>query len=265
MVLVEDRRFPLVTLRVAFHAGSRFDPPGRSGVAETVAGLLKAGTASRTARRIAEELAAIGGSLSAAESPDSLIVSGSVLSENTPKLLDLAADIVRNADFPPGEIALRKQNRIQELAIERSQASTLAAEKLRAVVFGTHPYARSLPTPEAIKAITREDLLKFRETLLTPANATLILVGDIPPRQQTLDLIRARFASWPGKPVPPAPGGEFPNPAVPSPSSIAPAPPKPTSSSATSPSTAATRTTSPPRRNQHPRRRSQFPHVRQHS
>ncbi|MBV6432467.1 MAG: putative zinc protease [Bryobacteraceae bacterium] len=212
VVLVEDRRFPLVTLRVAFHAGSRFDPPGRSGVAETVAGLLKAGTPSRTARRIAEELAAIGGSLSAAESPDSLIVSGSVLSENTPKLLDLAADIVRNADFPPGEIALRKQNRIQELAIERSQASTLAAEKLRAVVFGTHPYARSLPTPEAIKAITREDLLKFRETLLTPANATLILVGDIPPRQQTLDLIRARFASWPGKPVPPAPGGEFPKP-----------------------------------------------------
>jgi predicted Zn-dependent peptidase len=212
VVLVEDKRFPLVTLRIAFHAGSRFDPPGRLGIAETVASLLKAGTPTRTARQIAEELAAIGGSLSAGDSPDSLIVSGSVLSENTPKLLDLAADIVRNADFPQNEIDLRKQNRVQELALERSQSSTLASEKLRAVVFGAHPYAHTLPTPEAIQSIRREDLLKFRDSLLTPADATLILVGDLPPQQQALDLIRARFASWPKKPIPPTPGGEFPKP-----------------------------------------------------
>jgi predicted Zn-dependent peptidase len=211
IVMVPDKRLPLVTMRMVFRGGSRYDPPAQPGLAETVASLLKAGTPSRSAQKIAEELAIVGGSLDASATPDAMWVSGSVLAEHTSVLLDIATDVVRNSDFPQDEIDLRKQNRMQELELQRSQSETLGDEKLHAVVFGSHPLSRTLPTPESIRSLKREDLLRFREQRFTPSNAVLIVVGALP--GDMLDLIRSRLENWSGKEAPPAPGGELPKPA----------------------------------------------------
>lgn len=212
VMMVEDKRLPMVTMRISFSAGSRYDPANQRGLSETVASLLKAGTPKRSSRQLAEDMASLGGSLDAYNTPDALIVSGSALSEFTAKWLEAAADVVRNASFPQDEIDLRKQNRVQELQIERSRSSTLGGEKLREVVFGQHPYAHTLPTPQAIESIKREDLVGFRERLLTPGNATLILVGALPPEKQLMDAVKAQFGTWASKPVPAAPTGEIPKP-----------------------------------------------------
>lgn len=100
LVTLQDNRFPLVTVRLAFPTGSRFDPKDKPGLAEAVASLLTEGTKSRVSRQIAEEVNEIGGSLSASASADSLILAGSALSESTEKLIDLVADVARNAMFP---------------------------------------------------------------------------------------------------------------------------------------------------------------------
>src|ERR1700687_5229243 len=63
VVMVEDNRFPLVTARLSFHAGTRNDPADMPGLAEDVGSLLVEGTSTRTSRQIAEQTAAIGGSL----------------------------------------------------------------------------------------------------------------------------------------------------------------------------------------------------------
>ena len=62
----------MVTLRLGFLAGAKYDPPGVPGLAETTAALLTQGTHSRPARQIAEEVAAIGGQLNAGAGPDSV-------------------------------------------------------------------------------------------------------------------------------------------------------------------------------------------------
>src|SRR5580765_6137119 len=49
VVLVEDARFPLVTTRLNFQAGLKFDPKDMPGLAEAVATLLNEGTKTRTA------------------------------------------------------------------------------------------------------------------------------------------------------------------------------------------------------------------------
>jgi zinc protease len=104
VVLVEDRRFPLVTLRLAFEAGSKFDPKDLPGLSEAVGSLLTEGTGKRLSRQIAEELADLGGAMRAASGPDGLTVSANALAENLPKLLDLLADVTLNASFPEDEV-----------------------------------------------------------------------------------------------------------------------------------------------------------------
>ncbi|MGA2434669.1 MAG: insulinase family protein, partial [Bryobacteraceae bacterium] len=91
VLLVEDNRFPIVTVRLGFQAGSKYDSEELAGLSETAAALLTEGTANRKARQIAEEVAAIGGSLHADSSADVLLVAASALAENLAQLVELLA------------------------------------------------------------------------------------------------------------------------------------------------------------------------------
>src|SRR5580704_1431436 len=153
VILIQDARFPLVTARLNFPAGSKFDPKDLPGLSEAVATLLIEGTKTRTSRQISEEADAIGGSLSGSSGPDSLTVAGSALSENFAKLMSLMADVAINASFPAGEVDLEKRNRVQNLMSERSQPSFLAQEKFAQAVYGSSPYAHIGPTMESIKKL----------------------------------------------------------------------------------------------------------------
>jgi len=209
VALVEDRRIPLVTARLGFQAGSKFDPPYLPGLSESTAALLTEGTQTRTARRIAEEMAALGGGIKADSTPDALIIAASALAGQLPKLLDLLSDVTRHAVFPPREVALRKQNRRQELLAQRSQADFLAAEKFVEVLFAPHPYCRQDPTLESIERLSRAGMTAFRDRHLAPNDAVLILLGALPSRRETLELIRARFGDWKQRRVPLSPSARF--------------------------------------------------------
>lgn len=210
VVLLEDNRFPLVTVRLGFLAGSKFDPKDTPGLSETVAALLTQGTRTRTARQIAEELASIGGQLGGGSGADSITLSGNALAEHTPKLLDILADVTRNPIFLEDEIKLRTGNRKQELLAQRAEPSFLAEEKVAALVFGDHPYSRIAPTPEALDRIDRKALAGFQTAWLVPNNGFLVLIGQLPPRAETLRLINDRFGAWKGSKLPPAPEPAFP-------------------------------------------------------
>ncbi|HWQ56463.1 MAG TPA: pitrilysin family protein [Bryobacteraceae bacterium] len=212
VVLLEDNRFPLVTVRLGFLAGAKFDPKETPGLSETTAALLTQGTGTRTARQIAEELASIGGALNGGAGPDSITISGSALAEHAPKLLEILADVTRNPAFPEEEVKLRIANRNQELQAQRSEPAFLAEEKLASVVFGSHPYSRIAPTPESLARIDRKALAGFHATWLVPNNGYLVLLGKLPPRAETLRLINERFGSWKQGQLPPAPKPEFPAP-----------------------------------------------------
>jgi zinc protease len=210
LVLVEDGRFPLVTARLNFQAGSKFDPKDMPGLSEAVAALLNEGTKTRTSRQISEETDSLGGSLGGASGPDSLTLSGSALSENLGKLLALMADCAMNAAFPQDEVNLHKQNRVQALRAERSEPGFLAEEKMAEVVYGSSPYAHIAPTEAAIAKIDPKVLAGFRDTYLVPNNATLILLGKLPPREELIKTLTAEFGGWKQKPLPAAPKMEVP-------------------------------------------------------
>ncbi|HZS51418.1 MAG TPA: pitrilysin family protein [Bryobacterales bacterium] len=210
LVLVQDNRFPLVTVRLDFQAGSKFDPADLPGLSENVGALLKEGTTTRSSRQIAEELASIGGSLNVSSSRDTLIIGANALSENTSRLLDLVADVARNATFPSDEVELRKQNRKQSLLLQRSRADFQGELKFNEIVYGPHPYSRISPTPESIDKIDAAKLTAFRDQFLVPNNAVLIVLGQLPQRDKVMDLVRQKFGEWRQKPLPAPPKAEFP-------------------------------------------------------
>ncbi|HEV3198822.1 MAG TPA: pitrilysin family protein [Bryobacteraceae bacterium] len=205
VVLVEDSRFPLVTARLNFQGGSKYDSKDIPGLAEAVGSLLTEGTKTRTARQLSEETDAIGGSLSAGAGADGLTLSGGALSEHLTRLLVLMADVSRNANFPQDEVNLFKQNRIQNLMSQRSDPGFLAEEKMAEVVYGSSPYAHIAPTEASIGKLDPKVLATFRDTYLVPNNATLIVIGKLPARAELMKTITDQLGSWQQKPLPPSP------------------------------------------------------------
>lgn len=202
VILAEDERFPLVTARLVFLAGDKRDPKEIPGLAAGVATMLMEGTTTRTSQQIAEELDGLGGTLAASAGADSLTMDAGVLAENALKMLALMSDVSLNAVFPTNELNLYKQNRKQTLLMQHSQPGYLANEEFRKRVFGDGLYAHVGPTAEAIEKIDRKALQDFRDNLLVPNNAYLILVGKLPPRADLLKAISNEFGSWQQKAVP---------------------------------------------------------------
>jgi zinc protease len=195
----------MVTARLNFAAGSKFDPNEIPGLSEAVATLMVEGTATRNSRQISEETDGIGGSLSGFTGPDALTVGGSALSENLAKLLELMADVSIHASFPEDEVRLQQQNRAQSLRAESSQPSFLAQENFAKAVYGATPYAHIAPTEDSIRKMDHKALTAFRDAYLVPNNASLVVIGKLPAHAGVTKMIAANFGNWARKDLPPAP------------------------------------------------------------
>jgi zinc protease len=195
VVLVEDHRFPLVTARLAVGGGAAYTAGRDPGFAEALAGLLTEGTASRTAKQIAEEADAFGGGVEAAAGPDHYLLSAYCLAESADRMFALLGEIVAAPSFPAGEVELRKRNMVSELQVQRSDPDFLADVAIYKRVFNGHPYGVIAPTEPSIARITREQLQGLHAKLFVPSNALMVVVGDVA-QEKLQTLLEQAFAAW---------------------------------------------------------------------
>ncbi|MBD0370617.1 MAG: insulinase family protein [Pyrinomonadaceae bacterium] len=195
VVIVEDLRLPLVSYRLALRAGDVNDPADTPGLMDMVTSLLNEGTARRSSKQIADEVARLGATLTAGANADYSTVAASALSMYGNEVLDLLADVVLNPTFPEDEVKLAQQNALQGLKQQRSQPAFLASERMAQVLFGQHPYSVVSATPESIGAMSHERLLAFHRSMFVPNNAVLIVVGDVR-RDEVLRRVNDLFGKW---------------------------------------------------------------------
>ena len=212
--VVSDSEQPMVAVRLVLAgAGSINDPAGKPGVANLTADLLTQGTASRSAQQIAEAIDFVGGTLSAGADKDGASIAVRVVKKDFALAMDLLSDILLHPAFRKEEMERRRQQALSNLEVQYSDAGFISDVVLQRVVYGQHPYG--LPgsgTPDALRQIGREDLVRFWETHFGPDNALLAFAGDIAPEAAfaAADKYLGR-AAWPGRGTRPA------TPAVPEP------------------------------------------------
>jgi zinc protease len=195
LVVVEDKRLPLISFRLAFRCGDANDPANLPGLSDMMSSLMTEGTTRRNSREIAEEVERIGATLAVGSSSDFTTVAASSISLYADEILDLMADVTLNPSFPQNEVDLARENTKQLLIQQRAQPTFLASERLSQVVFGEHPYSRLSPTPEMLDSMTRDQLVRFHQTTYIPNNAVFMVVGDVD-RDATIARIEQLFGDW---------------------------------------------------------------------
>jgi predicted Zn-dependent peptidase len=195
VVVVEQGRLPLVSFRLAFRSGEINDPKDSIGLTSATMHLLSQGTETRSSREIAEAVERLGASLSASSSSDNTIVSASVLTAYRAEILKLMAEMILTPTFPENEIALYKQNTIENLKFQRSQPGFLADEQMSRILYGAHPYSIVAPGEADIEKLSREHLVNHHRRTFVPNNATMIVVGDVD-KDALVGELETLFGDW---------------------------------------------------------------------
>lgn len=196
LLVVESHKQPVVSISLSFPAGSSVDPAGKEGLASMVAGLLTKGAGNRTADQISDAIEGAGGSLSAGAGPDFLAINSTVLTPSLPLAFELLGDVAVRPTFPASEVELLRTQSLSGLQVALTQPETIADRAFRRAIYGAHPYSRS-ELPASLKAITREDLVRFHRTRLRPGGALLVLAGDVTLAEARRLALRA-FQGWTG-------------------------------------------------------------------
>jgi zinc protease len=190
---------PVVRVAVEFNAGLAADPGNALGTQSLMLNLLDEGTARRNSIQIAEEQERLGAQITTGASLDRTAVQMAALTPNLRPSLDLLADIIRNPAFAPAEVERLRAQQLAAIKSELTQPNAIGLRALAPILYGPdHPYGRPLTgtgTEAVIKALTRDDLIRFHQSWIRPDNATIYAAGDVP-LATLVPMLEASFGNW---------------------------------------------------------------------
>jgi predicted Zn-dependent peptidase len=211
--LVENHKVPIVAFNLVLFAGSERDPLAMPGIASMTAAMIQEGTPTRTSLQIADELESVGATMNISSQTDFASATLNCLTKQLDPALAVYADVLTHPTIPEKEFARVKNDRITTLLQQKDRPTTIATMAFGKILYGaSHPYGNDVSgTEQSIKAMTRDDLVKFYGTYYCPNNATLIVVGDVT-LETLLPRVTEAFADWKKSDVPAA--GTFPTPII---------------------------------------------------
>ncbi len=201
VTLVPYGTVPKVSVNLAVLTGNVDEKANEVWLADLAGDMLSEGTATRSASKIAEDAARMGGALEIAVGPNRTDIGGDVLSEFGPEMVALVADVVQHPKFPESELGRLKADRARQLSIQKSQPQPLAQEKFRAVLYGDHPYGRIFPTEAMLQGYTVAQVRDFYDRNFGAARSRIYVVGRFDATAMEA-AIRKAFAGWKRGPAP---------------------------------------------------------------
>ncbi|HMI31897.1 MAG TPA: pitrilysin family protein [Candidatus Limnocylindrales bacterium] len=202
VLLVESHRLPVVAGTLVLRSGSAQDPQTLPGLAGFTATMLDEGTQKRDALAIANELHGLGASLSTGSSVDGSTIACRSLKGTAAATMAILSDVAQHPSFPEKDIERVRDDRVTNLLQQRDSPNQTASRIMWNCLYGpTHPYGHiSLGTSEALKKISRDDMVRFYQAYFTPQNAALVFVGDLT-ESEARKLATDALGSWTGPPT----------------------------------------------------------------
>ena len=176
----EDERLPLVAISAAFRGGLLAETPQTNGITRLMAKTLIKGTKTRTAEQIANQIEAVGGSISSDGGNNSFNVGLEVTRPDLKLGVELLSDVLLNATMPDKAVAREKEVQIAGIKQEEEQLTTVARNIMRQALFSNYPYAlRPTGSVDSVQRLSQKDLLEFRDRYLVAKNGVISVFGNV--------------------------------------------------------------------------------------
>jgi predicted Zn-dependent peptidase len=198
VLLVERHEMPIVAVNIVSDRGAEVQ--GTPGLAGMTAAMLLAGTKTRSALALSDELGAIGAAYGSFSDHDGIGVSGQALRDKVPELMTILADVVQNPAFDAAELERERSRRLTSIVQQNDMPGVLLGNAVSEKLYPAgHPYREPLIGTEAsVKAIKPADLTRFHGASLRPDRTTVAIAGDID-KAGAMALVEKAFGGWKGK------------------------------------------------------------------
>ena len=197
VLVVENRKLPRVSIQLQID-----NPPilegDKAGVSTLTASLLGNGSITISKDDFNEEVDFLGARISFG----SQSAFASSLSKYFPRILELMADAAINPNFTEEEFDKEKQKLLTGIKAQEKDVSAISNRVQNALAYGVnHPYGEYL-TEATVNNVSLQDAIQFYEDYFVPANAYLVVIGDVE-FDQVKQLVEEKFTPW-IKAVPPS-------------------------------------------------------------
>jgi predicted Zn-dependent peptidase len=161
-------------------AASLHEPREKMGVSHLLEHMVFKGTERRSAKQIALELEALGGSLDAYTSREHTVYQARVLDEH----IDIAADVIGDFVFRPllrkSDLELERKVVLEEIGMVDDTPDDLVFELHNEALWGTHPYGYSiLGTRDTVSTLRVADLQGLHARAYHPSQLIVAASGNV--------------------------------------------------------------------------------------
>jgi predicted Zn-dependent peptidase len=190
VMVVENHKLPRVSLNL------RIDNPpilegNKAGVSDLTGAMLGKGSSTIPKDAFNEEVDYMGANLNL--SANGGFASG--LSKYFSRLVTLMADAAINPNFTEVEFEKEKKKLIEGIKSEEKNVSVVANRVKDLLVYGiNHPYGEYV-SKETVSNVTLADVSKYYKNYFVPANAYLVIIGDIK-YDNVKEIVSNSFNSW---------------------------------------------------------------------
>lgn len=187
--VVEDRRTSLVTTALCYRVGTRDEPPGQGGIAHFLEHMMFKGSQRYGAGEVDRRTQALGGTNNAFTSHDCTLYEFSFASDRWVEALAIEADRMSGLTLERVEVDAERAVILEEVSLAEDDPWEALEMEVRDRFYGGHPYGRRvLGRRDSLTTIGREELEAFHHHFCRPANAVLVVAGDVGP--EALESIR---------------------------------------------------------------------------
>ncbi|WP_075216970.1 M16 family metallopeptidase [Mongoliimonas terrestris] len=181
VVVIPDRRAPVVTHMIWYKVGSADEPPGKSGIAHFLEHLMFKGTSTHPEGEFSRVVTELGGQENAFTSYDYTAYYQRVAKEHLGRMMGFEADRMQNLVLTDENVAPERQVVLEERAMRiDSEPGAILGTGLDAVLYLQHPYGIPIiGYVDEIAALDRTDAIAFYDRFYTPNNAILVVAGDV--------------------------------------------------------------------------------------
>jgi zinc protease len=162
--------------------------------------LFRRGAGGRSADELSERIDFVGATMGGYANEENVVLSLSCPAKELEPMLDLMGLLLHQPDFPSHEIELARRRTLAQMQNELDDPGALADRAWDRAMWGSHPYGHeTLGQKKSIEALTRDDLVDFHQTRLSPKLAHLYVTGDVDVARINT-IVERVFGSWSGGP-----------------------------------------------------------------
>lgn len=180
ILILEDHSLPLVSVRTYYRVGSSYLWDNKSGLAHFIEHLMFRNTGKYKSGDIDRLTALAGGTNWAFTTYDFTCFTFDLPSRSVDLVFEIESDRMRNLSFEGKDFEAEKNVVLEEIKMAENDPDEVFADKFGDVAYSNSPYRYPVRGyNDEIKEATPQEVKAFYDFYYQPANAIMVLVGDI--------------------------------------------------------------------------------------